>query len=307
MTTLLYQTDSYLREFTATVTASDTEARTVVLDQTAFYPGGGGQPHDMGTLHAGGRGWPVEKVEKRGGDVIHHLGGAEPLPGPGEAVRGAIDWERRYRLMRTHTAMHVLCGTIWREFGAQVTGGQMYLDRARMDFELDDLNPERIRQIEERANAAITAGAPVGVRILPREEAFAIPDLIRTKINLLPEGITEVRVVSVGELDTQADGGTHVADAREVVGIRVIGTRSKGEDQQAPRSRADRWVRRTAEAPLQRLVRAYCIRPSASVCSNRGVGWAYAIRPYIRRRCLHTIASAHQAPASIPPPSSVSP
>ncbi len=229
MTTLLFQTDSYLREFTATVTASDEEARTVVLDQTAFYPGGGGQPHDMGTLHAGEQRWSVEKVEKRGGDIIHHLGGAEPLPQPGAAVRGELDWERRYRLMRTHTAMHVLCGTIWREFGAQVTGGQMYLDRARIDFELEDLNPERVRQIEVRANAAIVAGAPVGVRILPREEAFAIPDLIRTKINLLPEGITEVRVVSVGALDTQADGGTHVADAREVGGIRVIGTRSKGK------------------------------------------------------------------------------
>jgi misacylated tRNA(Ala) deacylase len=229
MTALLYQTDSYLREFAATVTACDEAGRTVVLDQSAFYPGGGGQPHDTGTLRAGDRSWPVEKVEKRGGDVLHHLGGEEPLPQVGNAVRGELDWERRYRLMRTHTAMHVLCGTIWREFGAQVTGGQMYLDRARMDFELEDLNPERVRQIEERANAAIAAGAPVSVRILPREEAFAIHDLIRTKINLLPEGITEVRVVSVGELDTQADGGTHVADAREVGGIRVIGTRSKGK------------------------------------------------------------------------------
>ena len=229
MTTLLFQADSYLREFDAMVTATDDGARTVTLDQTAFYPGGGGQPHDTGTLRAGERSWPVERVEKRGGEVVHLLGGDGPLPEPGEAVCGKLDWERRYRLMRTHTAMHVLCGAIWREFGAQVTGGQMYLDRARMDFELDDLNPERVRQIEERANAAIAAGAPVTVRILPREEAFAIPDLIRTKINLLPEGLAEVRVVSVGELDTQADGGTHVADAREVGGIRVVGTRSKGK------------------------------------------------------------------------------
>ena len=229
MTTLLFQTDSYLREFDATVTAADEEARTVSLDQTAFYPNGGGQPHDVGTLRTGERSWPVDKVEKRGGEVVHQLGGTDPLPQTGESVHGELDWERRYRLMRTHTAMHVLCGTIWREFGAQVTGGQMYLDRARMDFELDDLNPERVHRIEERANAAIEAGAPVTVQILPREEAFAIPDLIRTKINLLPPGISEVRVVSVGELDTQADGGTHVADAREVGGIRVIGTRSKGK------------------------------------------------------------------------------
>lgn len=228
MTALLYQTDSYLREFAATVTAHANEGRAVILDRTACYPGGGGQPHDLGTLRADGREWPIEKVEKRGDDVLHHLGGEGAPPAVGAAVRVALDWGRRYRLMRTHTAMHVLCGTIWREFGAQVTGGQMYLDRARMDFELEDLSPERVALIAARANAAIAAGAPVTVRILPREEAFAIPDLIRTKINLLPPGIAAVRVVSVGELDTQADGGTHVADAREVGGIAIVGTRSKG-------------------------------------------------------------------------------
>src|SRR4051794_36231148 len=131
MTTLLYQTDSYLREFDATVTAIPEDARAVILDRSAFYPGGGGQPHDLGTLRAGERSWPVEKVEKRGNDVVHHLGGDEALPAVGVAVRGELDWARRYRLMRTHTAMHVLCGTIWREFGAQVTGGQMGLDRSR--------------------------------------------------------------------------------------------------------------------------------------------------------------------------------
>ncbi len=229
MTTLLYQTESYLREFDATVVATDADARTIILDQSAFYPGGGGQPHDMGWLQRGDQRWPVEKVEKRGADVLHYLGGDAPLPQPNDTVHGSLDWERRYRLMRTHTAMHILCGTIWREFGAQVTGGQMYLDRARMDFELEDLNPERVQQIEAHANAAIAAGAPVSVKILPRAEAFAIPDLIRTKINLLPEGISEVRVVSVGDLDTQADGGTHVKDAHEVGGIRIIGTRSKGK------------------------------------------------------------------------------
>lgn len=229
MTELLYQTDSYLRDFTATVVEALPDERMVVLDRTAFYPGGGGQPHDTGTLTAGGRTWTITKVEKRGAAVAHQLDGDDPLPAPGATVRGALDWERRYRLMRTHTAMHVLCGVIWREFGAQVTGGQMYLDRARMDFELEDLSPERVQLIEARANAAIAAGAPVSVRLLPREEAFQIPDLIRTKINLLPPGITEVRVVSVGDLDTQADGGTHVADARDIGGIAIVGTRSKGK------------------------------------------------------------------------------
>ncbi len=229
MTLLLFQTDSYLREFDATVTAADAETRTLTLDRTAFYPGGGGQPHDMGTIGSGEHHWPVERVEKRAGEVVHHVGGDALLPQPGAVVHGTLDWERRYRLMRTHTAMHILCGTIWREFGAQVTGGQMYIDRARMDFELDDLNLDRVAQIEARTNATIAAGAPITVQILPRAEAFAIPDLIRTKINLLPEGIAEVRVVAVGDYDTQADGGTHVADAREVGGIRVIGTRSKGK------------------------------------------------------------------------------
>ena len=150
MTSLLYQTDSYLRAFEATVVQVEPGERLVILDRTAFYPGGGGQPHDLGLLRAGERTWPVVAVAKRGSDVAHQLGGDEALPGAGEAVRGEVDWVRRYRLMRTHTAMHVLCGTIWREFGAQVTGGQMYLDRARMDFELEDLSPERVRLIEER-------------------------------------------------------------------------------------------------------------------------------------------------------------
>ncbi|HET8625851.1 MAG TPA: alanyl-tRNA editing protein [Thermomicrobiales bacterium] len=225
MTDLLYQTDSYLREFDATVTAAEGDA--AILDRTAFYAGGGGQPHDLGTLSDGARTWQVVKIEKRGPDVLHRLAG-DDLPAAGATVHGVLDWGRRYRLMRTHTALHVLCGVVWRDFGAQVTGGQMYPDHARMDFELEDLSPERVRAIEEHANAEIAAGHPIAVRILPRDEAFQIPDLIRTKINLLPPGIREVRVVSVGALDTQADGGTHVANTREVGGLRVTGTRSKG-------------------------------------------------------------------------------
>lgn len=226
MTEFLYQVDSYRREFDATVVAVEDAA--VVLDRTAFYPGGGGQPHDTGILRRGDQAWPVEAVTKRDGIALHQLAAGAPLV-TGYRVVGALDWERRYRLMRTHTAMHVLCGVIWTEFGAQVTGGQMYLDRARMDFELDDLNPERVSLIERRANEEIVLGHRVTARLLPREAAFAIPDLIRTKINLLPEGIREVRVVSVGTLDTQADGGTHVADTREIGGIRIVGTRSKGK------------------------------------------------------------------------------
>lgn len=226
MTTMLHLDDSYLRAFDATVTAITDEG--VVLDRTAFYPTGGGQPHDTGTLAAGGREWRVTGVSKRGDDVVHTLeDGVEP-PAIGTAVHGEVDWERRYRLMRTHTALHVLCGVVFREFGALVTGGNMGPDKARMDFELEDLSAERVGHIERVANEVIRDGRPVTWRALPREEAFQIPDLIRTKINLLPESITEVRIVEIEGLDLQADGGTHVHNTQEVGGIRVIGTRSKG-------------------------------------------------------------------------------
>ena len=225
MTELLYLDDSYLREFDAVVT--DRRDGAVVLDRTAFYAGGGGQPNDEGTLSSGNRVWRVTRVGKDGGAVVHTLEGGE-LPEQGTTVHGSLDWERRYRLMRTHTALHVLCGVVFREYGALVTGGNMGTDKARMDFELEDLNPERVARIEALANDRIAAGLDVSWRSLPRAEAFAIPDLIRTKINLLPQGIEQVRIVEIARLDLQADGGTHVRNTREVGGIAVIGTRSKG-------------------------------------------------------------------------------
>lgn len=230
-TDLLYQRDSQLRSFEAVVVAVDPDRRAVSLDRSAFYPGGGGQPSDAGTLSAGGRWWPVPEAARSGAVVWHTLGGDDPLPAVGVAVRGELDWERRYQLMRTHTALHVLCGVVFRDFGALVTGGNMAVDGARMDFEMDssEFTPERVAEIEARANAEIAAGRDIRVRILPREEAFAIPDLIRTKINLLPEGIAEVRTVEIVGLDLQADGGTHVANTREVGGLKVVGTRSKGK------------------------------------------------------------------------------
>ena len=226
MTELLYLVESYLTRFEATVVAVDDES--VVLDQTAFYPTGGGQPHDTGILSEAARSWRVVDVKKRGEDVLHRLQPSDTLPRPGDTVHGALDWDRRYRLMRTHTALHVLCGVVFTEFAALVTGGNMDVDKARMDFELEDLNPERVARIEHVANEVIRSGRNVSWRTLPRDEAFQIPDLIRTKINLLPEGIRQVRVVEVEGLDLQADGGTHVRNTAEVGGIAVIGTRSKG-------------------------------------------------------------------------------
>lgn len=227
MTSLLYQTDAYLREFDATVVAVDAAGGRVALDRTAFYPGGGGQPCDTGMLTLDGAAAAVTQVKKEGDLVWHTL--ASPLAvREGQGVRCAIDWERRYALMRTHTALHVLCGVVWRDYGAQVTGGNMDPLQGRMDFEFANLRGELVAEIEARCNAEVAAARDVRVKILPREEAFRIPDLIRTKINLLPPGILEVRTVEIVGLDLQADGGTHVANTREIGRIKVTDYKSKG-------------------------------------------------------------------------------
>lgn len=228
MTELLYQTDSYLQEFDATVTSVIAEQRAVVLDRSAFYPGGGGQPCDFGSLTIADVTYPVEKVKKQGEDVLHFLGGTDPSPEPNAAAHGSLDWERRYKLMRTHTALHVLCGTVFRDYGALVTGGDMDPLKGRMDFEFASMRGELVREIEAAVNNEVAQGREIRVKILPREEAFQIPDLIRTKINLLPEGIMQVRTVEIVGLDLQADGGTHVKNTNEVGTIRVADYKSKG-------------------------------------------------------------------------------
>ncbi len=228
---LLYQTDSYLKAFAATVTAVDEDAHAVVLDQTAFYATGGGQPHDTGTLHQGA--WRADVIEVRKSDAgnLHVLAEGVNLPEIGSTVEGRLDWDRRYALMRMHTALHVLCGLVYRDYGAKVTGGNMEPDHARMDFEMDssEFTPRRVAEIEAHANDELAAERDVKVQILPRDVAFAIPDLIRTRINLLPEGIDEIRTVEIVGLDLQADGGTHVHNTREVGTLKVTGTRSKGK------------------------------------------------------------------------------
>jgi misacylated tRNA(Ala) deacylase len=224
----LYLDDSYLREFAALVLAV-TPDHGVVLDRTAFYPGGGGQPHDTGELCApDGRRWRVISVRRgtEAEEIVHLLDA--PPPSVGTPVHGRLDWERRYRLMRFHTALHVLSAVVFRAYGALVTGAQLDVDKARMDFELEDLASERVARIETLANEAIARGLPVRWWTLPRREAEKIPDLVRTKVNLLPPTISEVRVVEIEGLDLQADGGTHVRNTREIGGIRVVGTRSKG-------------------------------------------------------------------------------
>jgi misacylated tRNA(Ala) deacylase len=229
MTDLLYQTDSYLQNFEATVVAVDEDNHGVVLDQTAFYPGGGGQPADQGTLSLGDAVYPVTRAKSIGGRIVHLIDGAGSLPATGVALHGQIDWTRRYQLMRTHTAMHILCGVVFRDYGALVTGGDMDPLKGRMDFEFETMQKELVQAIETAINEEVVKSHPVQIKILPREEAFQIPDLIRTKINLLPEGIQQVRVVEIVGLDLQADGGTHVRNTSEVGTIRVTDYKSKGK------------------------------------------------------------------------------
>ena len=225
MTELLYQTDAYLKEFTARVAAVD--GQRVALDRSAFYATSGGQPHDLGTLSNGAQTWEVTDVRREADNIWHTLSG-EGMPAVGDTLTGQIDWQRRYRLMRTHTALHLLCGVVFRDYGALVTGGNMDIEEGRLDFELRDFTPELAQKIVEAVNQEVAADRRVEVRILPREEAFQIPDLIRTKINLLPEGIEQIRTIEIVGLDLQADGGTHVSNTSEVGGIRVTGYESKG-------------------------------------------------------------------------------
>jgi misacylated tRNA(Ala) deacylase len=225
-------TDAYAREAEARIASVEgVEPILVVLDRTVFYPGGGGQPSDRGLLlrTADGRTWTVRAARKDGGEIVHELepGDGDP-PAVGDVVRVDIEWARRLALMRTHTALHALCGVVWRDYGALVTGGNMEPGAGRMDFEFERMSGDLVDAIEASVNAELGAARDVRVNVLPRAEAFAIPDLIRTKVNLLPEGIEEIRTVEIVGLDLQADGGTHVANTREVGSIRVTGYESKG-------------------------------------------------------------------------------
>ena len=227
LTEALYTTDSYLQEFSATITHLDDEANAIVLDRTAFFPGGGGQPCDRGEVRIQGASLAVEKLSCKGETIYHHLAG--DLPEVGTLIQGQINWQHRYQLMRTHSALHVLCGVIWRDYQAQVTGGKMEPLKGRLDFEFESLSVEFVREIEAKINLEVQAARPVSVQILERLEAFKIPDLIRTKVNLLPDSLEVIRVVNIKGLDLQADGGTHVANTREIGAIKIVKHKSKGK------------------------------------------------------------------------------
>ncbi len=225
MTEELFSGDSYIREFESRV--ARLEGREVILDRTAFYPGGGGQPADKGAIGIGPVRASVVDVRREGGNVVHVLDTA--IPGTVRDLKGTLDWDRRYAHMRYHTALHVLSGVIWRNFEAKVTGGQMRTDRARMDFSFPgEWTADVVAEIERLTNAALAEGRPVKVYELEREEALANPDLIRTQVNLVPERVKRIRIVEIEGLDTQADGGTHVANTSEVGEMGITGHKSKG-------------------------------------------------------------------------------
>lgn len=228
-TELLYLRDAYLAEFDATVVDVDTDGHRVALDRTAFYPTGGGQATDTGDLVIDGTTVSVTEVRKEGATAWHSIAADDELPDVTTTAHGRIDWDRRHQLMRTHTAMHILCGVIWNEYGVSVTGGNMEPLAGRMDFEFDPLPDGFAATIEEAVNAEIAQDRPIEVSFLPRAEALADDDLIRTKVNLIPESVTEIRVVDIVGLDKQADGGTHVHSTAEVGHFTVVSTKSKGK------------------------------------------------------------------------------
>lgn len=226
----IFHDDSYQKTFTARVTGHDGPNHGVILDQTAFFPGGGGQPPDCGWLIIGGNEIHLSGIKNISGKIVHIFPDGVSLPDLDSPLDGKLDWDHRYKLMRTHTAMHILCGTIFRDYGASVTGGNMEPLKGRMDFEFSSLKKDLVQIIEDAVNLEIKNALPVSWRVIPRDEAFQIPDLIRTKINLLPPRIREVRVVEIAGLDLQADGGTHVKNTLEVGGVKITDYKSKGRE-----------------------------------------------------------------------------
>ena len=224
----LFSTDAYRKTFEAMVAGVDAAGHRVALNRTAFYPGGGGQPHDLGILRWHDGQSTVAAVTAEGGMIWHCLPDGAPLPDPGVEVAGAIDWERRHLLMRTHTALHMLCGVIWADYGVAVTGGNMKPGEGRLDFELDAMSVDLGQWAQRRVNEEIERARAIVVSFVTRAEAAHDPALIRTKADLIPAAVDPLRVIDIVGLDKQADGGTHVATTAEVGTVAVVKTESKG-------------------------------------------------------------------------------
>jgi len=227
--TELFAVDAYQHSFDADVVDVDPEGNRVLLSRTAFFPGGGGQPFDTGTLSGPTGSLTVERVKRETTGIWHWLAGDAERPQPGSQIHGELDWDRRHLVMRTHTALHILCGVIWDEFRIPVTGGNMDVGTGRLDFPLDAMSTELGTRLEARINEEIAAAHDIVVEFLGRDLADADPALIRTAANLIPREIDPLRIINIVGLDKQADGGTHVMSTAEVGSVRVTGTESKGK------------------------------------------------------------------------------
>jgi misacylated tRNA(Ala) deacylase len=223
MTEGLYLVDAYLREFDARVVASS--AREVILDRTAFYPEGGGQPADAGRLTGRAGSWGVTGVTKSKDGIVHRVEGKQPTIG--EAVRGTIDWDRRYAHMRYHTCLHILSGVVFHRYGSDITGGQIYLDRARMDLSIPDFDRGVAEDVVAEVNRVVVQNFPIAVRFVAREDLARNPGLVRVDTELLPE-VAELRVIDIQGFDAQADGGTHVHATGEVGPVTLQKIENKG-------------------------------------------------------------------------------
>lgn len=225
MTKLLYMEDSYRKDFEATVTKVD--GKSIMLDQTCFYPLSGGQPGDTGVIVAEGKEYKVLNTIKKGPDVIHEVN--EEGIKEDAKITGMIDWTRRYHNMRSHTACHMLCHVVEEETGALITGNQIKADGCRIDFDLENFDRDLIQSFEKKTNELIAENVPVSTKMLPREEAFAIPSVCKLK-NVLPPSVDTIRIVEAGNYDTQACGGTHVKNSEEIKGIEIIKAENKGKN-----------------------------------------------------------------------------
>lgn len=225
MTDFLFLRDAYAKDFDATIVFS--EDVDIELDQTLFYPEGGGQPTDQGTIKIGSETWNVLKVRKRSGKVLHKLNRVGLTPGT--QIKGQLNWDRRYSIMRYHTALHILSKVVFDEFGSEVTGNQIYPNRARMDFTMDKLTSERLELILENTHQVIEDARSVQIRFLTREEATKTLNSKFTRLEMIPKSVTEIRIVDINGFNQDACGGTHVKNTKEIGHLSVTKTLSKGK------------------------------------------------------------------------------